>query len=87
MVSDRQEFLISYLVYVSGSFSSFMKLVLVQSNLVLEVGLSGLPNHAVSPSLPLPREWHLSLVFVSVKKSGFRLGTTKRLAKTPLSSL
>lgn len=63
-----------------------MKLVLVQSSLVLEVGLSGLLNHAVSLFLPLPREWLSSLVFVLVKKLVFKLGTTKRLGKTRQSS-
>lgn len=79
-------FLTSSLILFLESLSFFMKLVLVQSNSVLEVGLSGLLNHAVSLSLPLPRESLWSLVFVLVKKLVFKLGTTKRLVKTRQSS-
>nr|VDD24891.1 unnamed protein product [Brassica oleracea] len=46
---------------------SFMKLVLVQSDSVLEVGLSVLHRHVVWLSSSLPRGWRMRLVFVSVE--------------------
>ncbi|KAH0859650.1 hypothetical protein HID58_087911 [Brassica napus] len=63
---------------------SFMKLVLVQSKLILKVGLLELHSHVVLLSSPLPIGWLMSLVFTSVKKSVSKLGATKRLARTQL---
>ncbi|KAJ6686647.1 ATP-DEPENDENT RNA HELICASE [Salix purpurea] len=59
--------------------SFFMKQVLVQNILSLEMVLLVLLNHDVLQSLPLPDVLHLNLVFILVKRLDSKLGMTREL--------
>jgi hypothetical protein len=66
--------------------SFFMKLALVQVGVLLEVVLSVFLNPAVLQSMRLQIVWHMSLVYMWVKRLGIKLDMTKRLAKVAPSS-